>query len=118
MKIYDGRHWAEAGYLVGYLEAHLGVIGETLLTGYSLVITQSSQVSFPFCLQMPQIKRDAFHEGSLLRVSLCQLLQSVLNTYLFTLVWSLHVDKGCKKGNFRNPSKGKTQRLGSLWEVG
>lgn len=41
MQIYDGRRWAEGGYLVGYLEAHLCVIGETLslLTGYSLVIT-------------------------------------------------------------------------------
>lgn len=41
MQIYDGRRGAEGGYLVGYLEAHLFVIGETLslLTGYSLVIT-------------------------------------------------------------------------------
>jgi hypothetical protein len=55
MKIYGGRPWAETGYLEGYLEARLCVIGETLLTGYSLVITESSQVSFPFCFQMPQI---------------------------------------------------------------
>lgn len=57
MKIYDGRSWAEDHYLLGYLEAHLCAIRETLslLTGYGLVITESSRISFPFCFQMPQI---------------------------------------------------------------
>lgn len=82
----------------------------TLSTGYSLVITESPQVSFPFCLQMhptPPAKRDAFHEVVLLKGGLSQLLPSILNTYLYTLMWSLHVDKGGEKGNFRNLSKGK-----------
>lgn len=49
---------AEGRYLVGYLEAHLCVIRETLsplLTGCSPAITASSQVARPWGSQMPPI---------------------------------------------------------------
>lgn len=61
----------------------------------------------------PQYKEMHFIKTVFLRGSLSQLLLSVLNTYLFTLVWSLNV-KCCKKGTQELSAKEKHQ--GCRWE--